>query len=177
MARSYTLKRSMRSRTMRLSISPDARVIVTAPEYLDLEAIERFVAQQSAWIETHTQRARKRSVIRVRRGDIPSLKKRALALVEERCAHVAQMYGLQFRKISIRAQKTRWGSCSRSGNLSFNYKIAILPPPVAEYIIVHELCHLAEMNHGKKFWDLVARTIPEHRAIRKALRNTAVVFS
>jgi predicted metal-dependent hydrolase len=80
------------------------------------------------------------------------------------------MYGFAWKRIAIKNQKTRWGSCSKSGNLNFNFKIALLPDRAAEYVVVHELCHLAQMNHSKKFWDLVAQTIPEHRKIRQQLK-------
>ncbi len=177
MSISYSLKRSTRAYTMRLAVYPDARVVVTAPIFLGAEAVERFIATHARWIEKHVGRAQSRRIIRIRRRDIESLKGRALTLARVRCAHFAKHYGLKYRKITVRAQKSRWGSCSRAGNLSFNYKIAVLPPRLADYIIVHELCHLAEMNHSKKFWDFVAQTVPEHKAIRKELRITVTVFS
>lgn len=122
------------------------------------------------------EKAKCRTVIRIQKRQIPALKRRALTLVSARSGYFGKIYGLTYGKIRIRAQKTRWGSCSRSGNLSFNYKIIVLPPHIADYVIVHELCHLSEMNHGKRFWDLVAKTIPNHKATRKELRNTAFVF-
>ena len=161
---------------MRLAVYPDARVVVTAPRFFGVGAIERFVLRHSDWIERHVLRARGRTVIRIQRGEIPELKKRALALASARCAHFGATYGLTFRKISIRAQKTRWGSCSKAGNLSFNYKIAILPLHIADYVIVHELCHRAQMNHGRAFWELVAQSVPSHKVIRKELRNMTFVF-
>ncbi len=161
---------------MRLAVYPDARVVVTAPYFFGSGAIERFVTKHSDWISRHVERARRRTVIRIRRSDIPMLKKRALALASARCIHFASIYGLTYKKISIRAQKTRWGSCSRSGSLSFNFKIAVLSPHIADYIIVHELCHCAEMNHGKKFWALVAHAIPQHATTRAELRRVVVVY-
>ena len=86
-------------------------------------------------------------------------------------ARFAPHYGVQVRSISIRDQKTRWGSCSRNGTLCFNYRIALLPPRCAEYVIVHELCHLLEFNHSRRFWGLVAKTVPEHRVIRRHLHH------
>lgn len=162
---------------MRLSVFPDSRVVVTAPVSLGAETIARFVAKHSDWVRRKVAETAGREVVPVRKGEVAALKKRALVLAHERCAHFAERYGFRHRKISIRAQKSRWGSCSRAGNLSFNYKIAALPPRVADYIVVHELCHLAEMNHSKRFWALVARAIPDHKAIRKELRNTLIVFS
>jgi hypothetical protein len=86
------------------------------------------------------------------------------------------VYGVSLKKISIRAQKSRWGSCSHGGNLSFNYKIAALPPHIAEYIIVHEVCHLLELNHAARFWGHVERAVPHHKAVRKELRDIVVSF-
>lgn len=172
----YTLKRSVRARTVRLAIYPDGAVVVTAPRFFGLEAIERFVMRHSEWIREKVEKTKDRTVIRIARRDIPALKKQALALAHARCEYFAGIYGLTYRKISIRAQKTRWGSCSQSGNLSFNYKIAVLPSHIADYVIVHELCHLVEFNHKKKFWDTVAKTVPDHKMIRKEIRNTVAVF-
>ncbi len=78
-------------------------------------------------------------------------------------------YALSFNKVAIRNQRTRWGSCSKKGNLNFHYRITELPESLADYLIVHELCHLAELNHSKKFWALVGETIPDHKVRRKAL--------
>ncbi len=82
-------------------------------------------------------------------------------------------YGLRVGRVAIRDTKSRWGSCSKQGNLNFNYKIIFLPERIADYIIVHELCHLKEFNHGPEFWRLVAETVPEHKAIRAELKRTA----
>lgn len=172
----YELRRRLRSQTLRLSVRPDARVVVTAPYFVRASSIERFVKKHTDWIERHIARQKKRTVLPVRRVDIPQLKKRALALASARCAHFAHQFGVSYRKISVRAQKSRWGSCSRAGNLSFNYKIAALPAHVADYVVVHEVCHLREMNHGKAFWALVEKAVPHYKTIRKELRNIAFSF-
>lgn len=98
-------------------------------------------------------------------------KDKALSIVKDRIEYFNTIYNFKWNRIVIRNQKTRWGSCSRKGNLNFNYKIALLPPESADYIIVHELCHLGEFNHSQKFWDLVAKTIPDYLVIRKDLRK------
>lgn len=95
----------------------------------------------------------------------------ALDLVTIRLAHFNSIYNFTYHRITIRNQSSRWGSCSRKGNLSFNYRLALLPPELADYIIVHELCHLGEFNHSKKFWDLVEKTIPNWRILRNNLRE------
>ncbi len=161
---------------MRLVVYPDARVVVTAPSSFGIATIERFVAKHSEWLHRRIARTAGRKVIHINKAEIAMLKKRALQLASERCADVAERYGFQYKKIAIRAQKSRWGSCSRAGNLSFNYKIAALPAYIAEYIIVHEICHLKEMNHSKRFWALVAQVIPNHTQLRKELRSVAIVY-
>jgi predicted metal-dependent hydrolase len=93
-------------------------------------------------------------------------KDQALALVQERINYYSSIYNFPYGKISIRNQKTRWGSCSRKGDLSFNYKIIYLPKNLADYIIVHELCHLKEFNHSRKFWNLVALAFPDYKKLR-----------
>src|SRR4051812_2511641 len=79
----------------------------------------------------------------------------ALDLVNARLAYFNAFYNYKYNKVTIKNQFSRWGSCSRKGNLNFNYRIVLLPPELADYIVVHELCHLGEFNHGQKFWDLV----------------------
>ena len=98
-------------------------------------------------------------------------KEQARTLIEERLNYFNQFYNLEVCRVSVRNQKTRWGSCSSKGNLNFNYKILFLPRDAADYIIVHELCHLKEMNHSKNFWALVSQTFPNYKYIRKNLKN------
>ena len=97
-------------------------------------------------------------------------KKAASNLVQSRLDHFNTIYGFTYNRVSIRNQRTRWGSCSRKGNLNFSYKVVLLPPALVDYIVVHELCHLGEFNHSRNFWDLVARTMPNHRELRVQLR-------
>lgn len=80
-------------------------------------------------------------------------------------------YKLQYKRISIKNQRTRWGSCSKAGNLNFHYKIVLLPKNLSNYIIVHELCHLKQFDHSKNFWELVSKTIPEYKELRKKLKD------
>lgn len=102
-------------------------------------------------------------------------KEAARALVHNRVAHFLKYYGLEHgisvSKIAIRNQRSRWGSCSKKGNLNFNYKIVFLSPEQQDYIIVHEICHIKEFNHAKSFWDLVAETIPDWKKLRGELKK------
>lgn len=96
-------------------------------------------------------------------------KEQARVLVHTKLAYWNAFYLFSYKRISIKNQKTRWGSCSSKGNLNFHYKIIMLPEHLVDYLIVHELCHLGQMNHSKAFWDLVARTIPDYQIRQKAL--------
>ena len=93
-----------------------------------------------------------------------TIKKREQArrFVESRIKYYNSFYNFKINRIAIKNQGTRWGSCSSKGNLNFNYKIIYLRPALADYLIVHELCHLQEFNHSKRFKDLVSKTIPDY---------------
>lgn len=98
-------------------------------------------------------------------------KEAARDYIHERLTHWNRFYGCNLRKVFIKNHRSRWGSCSSKGNLNFNYRLLFLPPQLADYIVVHELCHLRHMNHSKKFWELVAVAMPDHKELRKELRT------
>ncbi len=102
-------------------------------------------------------------------------RQKAAELARMKLHHYNQFYNFTFKRITIRDQKSRWGSCSRNGNLSFNYRIALLPEKLGDYIIVHELCHLGQFNHSRDFWNLVAQTMSDWRVLRKELRKIKFV--
>jgi len=183
----YTLKVSARAQRMRLSVYHDGRCVVTVPQALPQGIIERFVREKSQWIRDKIEYFLSRAggiplpiPLRISRAskkkEYVKYKEQARALVEERIAHFNQCYNYSWNNISIKNQKTRWGSCSSKGNLNFNYKIALLPQHMADYIVVHELCHLGEFNHSQNFWNLVEKTIPEYRKIREELKKTGLRF-
>jgi predicted metal-dependent hydrolase len=103
-------------------------------------------------------------------------KEAARTLVTERIAYFNQHYKVKVSRIAIKNLKSRWGSCSRKGNLNFNYKLLFLDPDLRDYVVVHELCHLKEFNHGSKFWACVAETIPEYKERVKRLRNVHMIW-
>lgn len=174
----YTLKVSNRAERMRLAIYCDGAFVVTVPQAMNEGLIEKFIIEKSQWILDKMDYFKSISgfVFKSNKGDYLKYKDDALALAEERVAHFNRIYKYRFNRINIKDQKTRWGSCSRKGNLNFNYKIALLPSRLADYIIVHELCHLGQFNHSRKFWNLVARTIPDYLDIKKELRQGGVHF-
>ena len=102
--------------------------------------------------------------------DFKENKKKAYELINERIRELNQSGEFPVGKVSIKNQKTRWGSCSGKRNLSFNYKIIFMPENLRDYIIIHELCHLKEMNHSKNFWNLVSDQVPDYKALRRQIR-------
>ena len=98
-------------------------------------------------------------------------KEKTRGIVISRLLHFNQYYNFKYNRVAIRDQKSRWGSCSSKLNLNFNYRVGLLPEYLMDYVIVHELCHLAEMNHGAKFWELVSEVIPDYNARREGLKK------
>jgi len=98
-------------------------------------------------------------------------KEAARELAKSRIAYYNELYHFAVSRISIKNTKSRWGSCSKKGNLNFSYKIVLLPLELADYVIVHELCHLGEFNHSRRFWALVAKALPNHVALRKRFKG------
>lgn len=168
----YILKRSLRAKYMRLQISPGGTVILTVPHRVPAGIIERFLAEHTEWIARGVKRMRSFKPLPVsgRRAYLKH-KEDARALIRERVAYWNRFYGFTHGRISIKDTKRLWGSCSRKGNLNFSYALLFLPRELADYIVVHELCHLREHNHSTAFWALVARAIPEYVERKRELRR------
>ena len=98
----------------------------------------------------------------------------ARSILENRVAYYHRFTGGNYTSVTVRDQKTRWGSCSSRGTLSFNYRLIFAPPIVLDYVVVHELCHLTHMNHSKDFWNMVESVMPDYREQRKWLREHAM---
>jgi hypothetical protein len=169
----YTLRYSARARRVRVAVYGGGDCIITAPRGIRDAHIEWMLARHARWIVekiNQFKRLPREIPSRHTKAEYRAYKERARTLAMERIAFWNARYGCAIGRIAIRNSKTRWGSCSRKGNLNFSYKIALLPPQLADYIIVHELCHLRAFNHSRTFWKLVAMTIPNHREMRRALR-------
>jgi len=171
---SYTLRKSTRARQLRITVGPDSEVVVTVPSRISMAAAESFVLQKAQWILKNLDyfsRVPKIASPQYTYQDYIENKERAREFAARKIEEFNTVYKFSVGKINIKNQKSIWGSCSRKGNLNFNYKIVFLPERAAEYIVVHELCHLQHPNHSQKFWDLVARVFPDHKKIRKELRK------
>lgn len=175
---SYTLKMSARTKHLRFTLHPDGRFVVSAPARMSLKKIEMYLIQKTDWILKKCKEIRARAPVvrsaKQSKAHFLKHKAAALELAKKKVAHFNQLYQFTFQKITIKNQKTRWGSCSKKGNLNFNYKIALLPEVLVDYIVVHELCHLGAFNHSKKFWNLVARVVPNYKELRKKLKRMTI---
>lgn len=175
----YTLKRSARARSMRITIYPTGDVRVTAPRLMPEFLVRRFVASKEEWISRKVEEFKSRPVAPKRiqwgtgkRREYVAHRKAAHALAVEKVRYFAEKYGVSFGTITIRNQKTRWGSCTKKGNLSFSYRIVFLPEELQNYLIVHEVCHIREFNHSRAFWELVGQEEPNYRELRRKLRGS-----
>lgn len=173
----YVLKISNRARALRLAIYHDGSFVVTMPNRANERIVEDFILKKSKWILDKVEYFKKnprKEIIKHSEKEIREYKLKAKEYVLPRLQYWNGFYNFRYNKITIKNVKSRWGSCSRKGNLNFSYKIALLSQELADYIIVHELCHLGEMNHSSKFWKLVEKTFPNHKELRKQLKQQGV---
>ncbi|HCC83237.1 TPA: hypothetical protein DEP96_00120 [Candidatus Uhrbacteria bacterium] len=170
----YKIKRYRRSRSVRIRIDGAGEVRVSAPLRISLRMIAELVKSKMSWIEGVRQKLQLTSAKRVGEGTTAEYKQNkrvALRLVTARLAYFNAHYNLPIGKLSIRNQQSRWGSCNRIGNLSFNYRVVFLPQELQDYLVVHELCHIAEHNHGPAFWKRMQETLPKAKKLRGELRK------
>lgn len=170
----YTVRVSKRAKRMRLAVYCDGNFVVTIPFGFNETLIERFIRIKANWVINKIDYFKKLPKKLAPANDYSAYienKDAALKIAKDRVKYFNNFYKFRYNKIAIKRQKTRWGSCSKRGNLNFNYKIALLPPELVDYLVVHELCHLKEFNHSNKFWALVAKTIPNHTHLKKILNS------
>lgn len=173
----YELIRSRR-KSISVEIKQDGRIIVRAPLRLPKREIERFLLEKQDWILSHRARILQRNAEQAAHPipaltdtQLRDLKRRASVVIPERVQYFAPLVGVDYGRITIRSQKTRWGSCSSSGNLNFNCLLLLAPPEVLDYVVVHELCHRKEMNHSPRFWAEVGRVLPDYKKRNKWLKE------
>lgn len=159
-------------KTLEIQVKKDLVVVFRAPRYLSDREIMKFAKQKEAWIQKHLEFMKRRNESnrasdeasepenKYTPEELESMKRYIKKLINERAASFAAVMGVSFGKITVRSQKTRWGSCSSAGNLNFNCLLALCPSEVIDYVVVHELCHLRHMNHSRAFWNEVAKYLP-----------------
>ena len=173
----FTLKRSTRARRIRLTLHPNGELVVTVPERLPTTRIDAFIETQRDWIlhqRARLERQPAESLPELTRAHFLAHKATALLHVQGLIDAIARIHVFTYREVSIKRLRKRWGSCSRRGNLNFNYALLFLPHHVAEYVVVHELCHLRQLNHSTAFWREVESILPDYRERRARLRRFAI---
>ena len=165
----YRLIRSAR-KTISLQITQDGELLVRAPERIGRGEIDRFVESKRGWIEKHLFK-QEQDIPKMTEEEFQTLVRRALEVIPKVVARFALVVGVTYGRITIRNQRTRWGSCSTKGNLNFNCLLLRVPQDVLEYVVVHELCHRKEMNHSPKFWAEVERVLPNYAESKRWLKE------
>ena len=165
----YRLIRSAR-KTISLQITQDGELLVRAPERIGRGEIDRFVESKRGWIEKHLFK-QEQDIPKMTEEEFQTLVRRALEVIPQVVARFAPVVGVTYGGITIRNQRTRWGSCSTKGNLNFNCLLLRVPQDVLEYVVVHELCHRKEMNHSPKFWAEVERVLPNYAESKRWLKE------
>ena len=169
---SVLLVRSSR-KTLAVQIRTDGTVIARAPLRMPKDRILCFLSEKASWIRMQQgkmqerEKMRQQARIHLDAAQEKELRERAKSVLAQRTAYFARQIGVTYGKITVRDQKTRWGSCSQTGNLNFNFRLILAPSEVLDYVVVHELCHRRQMNHSTQFWQEVAQVLPDYRK-RKA---------
>lgn len=153
-------------RTIAIEVKKDLRIVVRVPLEMKDNDIQRFVMEKQRWIEKHLQIVKKRNEEKETPftvEEIHALADAALKDLPQRVAKYAPIVGVTVGRITIRNQRSRWGSCSAKGNLNFNCLLMLCPEEVRDYVVVHELCHRKELNHSPAFWSLVECVLPGYK--------------
>ena len=173
---SYQWIRSHR-KTIAIQIDRNGQVILRTPYWITKRQAEKFLDEKKEWILKNIRRVENRKTDETliseeqRREGI----ERAKRIFPERTAYFALRMDVDYGRITIREQKTRWGSCSSKGNLNFNCLLMLAPAEILDYVVVHELCHRKEMNHSKAFWAEVEKVLPDYRESVKWLKEKGIV--
>ena len=156
-------------KTVAIQVNADLTVTVRVPRQAAKKDIDRILKEKEPWILAHIEQIRKKKAEyeasqpeRLTKTEINELADKALKYIPARVEHFAKIIGVNYGRITIRNQKTRWGSCSSKGNLNFNCLLMLTPHEVIDYVVVHELCHRKEMNHSKDFWREVEKVLPNY---------------
>lgn len=167
-----------RRKTIAIQVNSNLSVTVKAPYGVTEKYIEEFLNKNEAWISKQMNeiKVKKKSVEsgnveNVTLDKIKALADQALKIIPARVEYFARIIGVTYGNITIRNQKTRWGSCSSKGNLNFNCLLMFAPPEVLDYVVVHELCHRKQMNHSKAFWSEVEKAFPDCKKSIKWLKE------
>ena len=168
---SYELIRSDR-KTISIQITPEGKVLLRCPRRCSRREAEGFLRSKQDWVRKHLESIAQASRLPTLTGEeIHALARQAAEEIPERARYFARMIQVTYGRITIRSQRTRWGSCSAQGNLNFNCLLMLTPPEVRDYVVIHELCHRKHLNHSPEFWAEVEKHCPDYRSHRKWLKD------
>lgn len=167
----YELIRAKR-RSMSLKVDLDGTITVRAPYRTPVQTADWFVEGHRDWIEVRLKAGARIMAERPSYTDWERAegRKQAAEAIKARCRYYAPVMGVSYGTVTIREQKTRWGSCSTKGNLNFNWKLVLMPPEILDYVVVHELAHRIQMNHSPAFWAEVGKILPDYKERRQWLK-------
>ncbi len=163
-------------RTLSLSVASDASIVIRAPMRLPVFYIEQFIARKRGWIERKIKQANTRLAAAPKFNLNQINKAEVLRTITEQVEKRAREMGVSFVSIKITSAAKRWGSCSHNGKLNFSYRLGAVPPEVLDYVVVHELAHIAHHNHSRNFWDKVRSACPDYKIHHKWLRDNHYSF-
>lgn len=168
----YEIIRSRR-KTLAVQVKRDGSVVVRCPLWVSDEEAKEFVQKHQEWIVRNRQAVLNRKEARAvyTKEQVREYRRHARWMLAQKTWQWAQQMQVTYAKISVRQQAARWGSCSGKGNLNYNWKLALLPEALVDYVVVHELAHRREMNHSPAFWKLVEEQLPDYRERRERLRD------
>jgi hypothetical protein len=169
----YKIKKSKRAKRIRISVSQEKGIVVTIPRGFSERIANKFLEEKKDWINSKVKlfSGIDKRIIKHSRKDYLEKKEEVRGLISERISFLNYDNEFKFNRISIKNLSSRWGSCSTKGNLNFNYRMIYLPNNLIDYIIIHELCHLKEMNHSQRFWKLVSENCSRYIEARKELKK------
>ena len=173
----YKLVRSKR-KTIAIHVKSSEDIVVRAPLRMPMKDVQAFVEKHKDWIVKSLNKMKQKEeeagkIRKLTEAELKELAESACRVIPERVRYYAPLVGVDYGRITIRNQKTRWGSCSAKGNLNFNVALMLFPLEILDYVVVHELCHRKEMNHSKQFWKEVERVIPEYKKYEKWLKDNS----
>ncbi|MBQ3708933.1 MAG: M48 family metallopeptidase [Clostridia bacterium] len=164
-----------RRKTVSLFLKPDGTFLVRGPLRIPDKEVTAFLAQKESWLRSHLAKQRDAADAdeagRLTEEEIDALIREARTDIPARVKRFGPVVGVSWGRITIRKQRTRWGSCSAEGNLSFNGLLMLAPPEARDYVVIHELCHRLEMNHSARFWAHVERVCPDYKVQKKWFRE------
>lgn len=172
----YLIKKSNRAKKVRITVKNNSEIILTIPKNIKKEIGINFLNQKKDWILNKIKNQKKVEIIEISKKDYLKNKKKVHDLVLTKINYYNSFYKFKINNIVIRNQKQRWGSCSSKLNLNFNYAILYLEEDLFDYVIIHELCHLKEMNHSSDFWKLVSLQDSDYLENRKKLKNKSFKY-